>query len=135
MGRFFPRVSDLVWRHKWQRLLGRELEKAIYLSWIMNTRDWLRTFEQNEAIPMEWALARKAQWCWTEEMQYLWLQLCWSKILINLIISLWLSLSFRFARKGVIIYEYLKTITFLFRVWQHLLLHRGLNNNSHLFSY
>lgn len=53
--RLFPGVSDLVWKPKWQRLLGRELEKAISLGWIMGTRDWLRTFEWSEAIHMEWA--------------------------------------------------------------------------------
>lgn len=88
MGRLLPKVRALVWRPKWQRLLGRELEKAISLSWIMGTRDWLRTLEWSEAIAMEWALARKTHCCWTEEMQYLWFQLCWSKILISLILSL-----------------------------------------------
>ena len=111
LGILFPRVSDLFWRPKRWRLLGGELEKAISLCWIMGTRDQLRTFEWSEATPMEWALARKTCWCWIEGMQYLWLQLCWSKTFISPILSLWFSLSFKFIRKWVIRNGYLKAIS------------------------
>ena len=86
MGRLFPRVSDLMWRPKCWRFLGRELEQAISLSWIIDTRDWLKhwsgvkQFLWNELWPGKHAGV-------VEGMQYLWLQLCWNNILISLILS------------------------------------------------